>query len=263
MRIPPIPGLGLGRIVSAHVAGWVFQVANGAGLLGVLLGGGESVAGHLSDYVLAVPNGFRSIVHYVHGDRHVDELARTIRFLQEEAPTPEELRRTAAGTRSWLNRFDLARGSVLEGLSELADGEWILGTSDVRWGLTHMPPREQLDSLLVQASAIVEPTVDYLSAVRLDPLMRAAANASDNLAPDERVGTLFVMFVLGLTVWVGGSFVSTVWIRRGMPSLLGRAWMRAGSRLFPTWYGRHGSAAARSLGLTGSDDSAPRDTTTV
>ncbi|NNM32799.1 MAG: hypothetical protein HKO53_07015 [Gemmatimonadetes bacterium] len=263
MRIPPIPGLGLGRIVLAHLVAWLFRVANGAGIVGVLLGGGESMAGHASDYALAVPNGFRAIAHYVHGDRHVEELARTVRFINEEAPTPEEVRRTAAGTRSWLNRFDLARGSVLEGLGELADGEWVLGTADVRWGLTHMPPREQLDSLLVQAGEIVEPTLDYLSAVELDPLLRAAANASDNLAPDERVGTLTVMLVLGVLVWILGGFVSTVWIRRGMPSLVGRAWMRAGSRLFPTWYGEHGGEAARALGLTDSERPTAENSATV
>ena len=250
MRLPPIPGLGLGRIILAHVVAWLFRVANGAGIIGVLLGSAESMVGHASDYVLAVPNGFRSIAHYVHGDRHVDELARTVRFLREEAPTPEEVRHTAAGTRSWLNRFDLARGSVVEGLGELAEGELILGTADVRWGLTHMPPREQLDSLLIQARGVVEPTVEYLSAVELDPLMRAAANVSDNLAADERWGTLFVILFLGTGVWILGGFVSTVWIRRGMPSFMGRAWMRAGSRLFPAWYGQHGGEAAAALGLT-------------
>ena len=251
MRIPSIPGMGLGRLVLAHVVAWVFRVANGAGVLGVLLGGGETMVGHVADYALAVPNGFRSVVHYLHGDRHVDELARTIHFLQEEAPSPEEVRRTAAVTRSWLNRFDLARGSVVEGLGELGDGEWILGTADVRWGLTNMPPREQLDSLLIQARGMVEPTVEYLAAVELDPLMRAAANVSDNLAPDERWGTGFVVLFLGSLGWLLGGFVSTVWIRRGMPSFFGRVWMRAGSRLFPAWYGRHGGEAARALGLTG------------
>ncbi len=249
MRNPSIPGLGLGRMLLAYAAAWVFRVANGAGVIGVLLGAGESVPGHMADFATAVPDGFRTMVHYLHGERHVDELARTVAFLQEEAPTPEEVRRAAAGTRSWLNRFDLARGSISEGLGELAEGELILGVSDVRWGLTHMPPRGELDSLVSQARSIVEPTMAYLAEVELDPLMRAAANASDNLSADERWGTLFTMVLLGSFGWIAGSFVVTVWIRRGMPSFFGRVLMRAGTRTFPGWYAEHGAAAAAALGL--------------
>ncbi|MDH3223450.1 MAG: hypothetical protein OEO23_07015 [Gemmatimonadota bacterium] len=249
MRNLSIPGLGLGRMLLAYVAAWVFRVANGAGVIGVLVGGGESVPGHVADFATAVPDGFRTVVHYLHGDRHMDELARTMAFLQEDAPTPDEVRRAAVGTRSWLNRLDLARGSISEGLGELAEGELILGISDVRWGLTNMPPPEELDSLVSRARSIVEPTMAYLAEVELDPLMRAAANASDNLAEDERWGTLFTMVLLGSLGWIAGSFVVTVWIRRGLPSFFGRVLMRAGTRTFPAWYAEHGAAAAAALGL--------------
>ena len=249
MGIRSIPGLTLARAVTAHLVAWLIRAANGAGVLGVLLGAGESVPGHVGDYAMALPNGLRAVEHYLHGGRHVDQLARTVAYLNEEAPTVDELRGTMAGTRSWLNRFDLARGSIREGLEELGDAELILGTSDIRWGLTHMPPRAELDTLVGRTRAIVEPAVDYLSEVQLDPLARAAANASDNLARDEIVGTVAVILILATVVWIAGGYLVTVWIRRGLPSFLGRAWMRVGVRTFPAWYAAHGGDVEWALGL--------------
>lgn len=257
MRLPSIPGLGLGRIVLAQVLEWLVRVGNGAGLAGIFFGAGESMLGHARDYALAIPNGFRALGHYLHGGRHIDQLARTVQYLNEEAPSIEEIRSTAAGARSWLNRFDLARGSIREGLQELADAELILGIGDVRWGLTNMPPRAELDTIMERSRAIVDPAVGYLTEVRLDPLLQAVANASDNLAADEVVGTVTMMVVLGMGVWLAGSWAITMWVRRGLPSLLARVWMRAGTRTYADWYRRHGRDVANALGLTAPDGAPP------
>ena len=139
MRVGSIPGLGLGRTLLAEALGWGARTVNAAGLAGILFGTAESVVGHMRDYALAVPNGFRALRHYLHGGRHIDQFARTVEYLNEEAPTVDEVQHVLAGSRSWLNRFDLATGSIQEGLQELGEAEIILGTSDIRWGLTNMP----------------------------------------------------------------------------------------------------------------------------
>lgn len=258
-RTVSIPGLGLGRLVLGQVLGWGVRTANGAGLIGVLVGSGESVRGHVSDFAMAIPNGFRALGHYVHGGRHLDQFARTAQYLSEEAPTVAELQSTMAGSRSWLNRFDLARNSIREGLAELAEAEIILGTSDVRWGLTHMPPRAELDTLVARANAIVEPTIGYLAEVQLDPLMQAAVNVSDNLARDEILGTALTMVALGIMVWIGGSYVCTMWVRRGLPGFMGRAWMRAGRAAYPGWFDENRGAVLAALGLEGRGPEVPGD----
>ena len=79
--------------------------------------------------------------------------------------------------------------------------------------------------------------------------MQAAARASDNLAGDEIVGTLLTAVVMGAAMWILSSYVITMWVRRGLPSFLGRAWMRAGTRSYPGWYRQNREGVLRVLGL--------------
>ncbi|MGI9625714.1 MAG: hypothetical protein ACR2QM_02660 [Longimicrobiales bacterium] len=260
MRVGSIPGLGLGRTLLAQALGWGARTVNGAGLAGILFGAGETIVGHMRDYVLAVPNGFKALGHYLHGGRHIDQFARTVEYVNNDAPSVDELQHVLAGSRSWLNRFDLATGSIQEGLQELGDAEIVLGTSDIRWGLTNMPPRAELDTVVTQARAILEPAMGYLSEVELDPIVQAAARASDNLAGDEILGTLLTAVVLCTALWILSSYVITMWVRRGLPSFLGRAWMRAGTRSYSGWYEQNHKGVLRALGL-GHAGGAPPDPT--
>lgn len=258
-----IPGLGLGRLVVAGILEWGIGLLNVAGLAGILFGPANGFFGRFRDYFMGIPNAVRGLRHYLHGGRHLEQAARTAAYLDQHAPSPEQVRRLAAEARSWTNRLEIARGAVADGLDQLADGEIVLGVSDVRWGLGNFPPVAEMDRILAATQRITEPALELLREVDLEPLWALLLNAADNLGPEEVLSTLSAMLVLGLTVLLAGRYLGTMWARRGVPGLLSRLWWKGGMRLHREWYEARAPDLLRSLGLGSSDppreERPPRD----
>lgn len=244
-----IPGLGLARLVVAGILEWGIGLLNAAGLAGILFGPADGFFGRFRDYVMGIPNAVRGLRHYLHGGRHLEQAAQTAAYLDQHAPSPEQVRRLAAEARSWTNRLEIARGAVADGLDQLADGEIVLGVSDVRWGLTNFPPVAEMDRILAATQRITEPALELLRQVDLEPLWALILNAADNLGPDEVLSTVGAMLVLGVTVFVAGRYLGTMWARRGVPGLFSRLWWKGGMRLHPEWYATRSPELLRSLGL--------------
>lgn len=248
-----IPGLGFTRLILAGVLTWLFRLLNAAGLAGILFGPAESFFARFRDYALALPNGIRGLRHYLHGGRHVDQLARTVEYVNEHAPSPEEVRALAAAATSWTRRLEIGKGAIEEGLAELRQGEIVLGVSDVRSGLENLPPAGELQQIVDAVQRISEPALELLREVDLDPLFTLLLNAADNLSGDEIVSTLSAMVLLGTTIGLLTGYLATLWVRRGVPGLATRLWWKAGMRTHRRWYEERTPELIRSLGLDGEE----------
>lgn len=244
-----VPGLGLGRLIVAGILEWGLGLLNAAGLAGILFGPSETFFGRFRDYVMGIPNAVRGIRHYLHGGRHLEQLSQTAAYLDQHAPSPEEVRRLTAEARSWMNRLDIAREAIRDGLDQLGQGELIVGTSDVRWGLTNFPPMAEMDRILAATRTVTEPALELLRQVDLEPLLALVLNAADNLAADEILSTVTAMLFLGTAVWMVGRYLGTMWARRGVPGLLSRLWWKGGMRLHREWYEARTPELMGSLGL--------------
>lgn len=252
-----IPGLGPVRLVVAGILEWGLGLLNAAGLAGILFGPADGFSGRFRDYVMGIPNALRGLRHYLHGGRHLEQAARTAAYLDEHAPSPEQVRRLAAEARSWTNRLELARGAVADGLDQLADGEIILGVSDVRWGLTNFPPVAEMDRIVAATQRITEPALELLRQVDLEPFWALILNAADNLSSEQVLSTVAAMLLLGSTVFMAGRYLGTMWVRRGVPGLLSRLWWRGGMRLHRKWYEARAPELVRSLGLEAREPEEP------
>ena len=248
-----LPGLGLGRMLLAALLSWAIRGAAVAGALGILLGPAETLPGKVRDFGLAVPNAYRGLVHYLHADAHVDQFARTVEYLDEHAPSVEEVRSTVDGARTWIRRFEFSRARLRRGALHLGTIRPIQGFADIREGLDSLPPRGDLDRLIQHSQAMLDPAAEYLEEVRVDPIVQAARNAGDNLAPDEIASTLLTMLGLSGILLLTGLYIVTLWVRRGMPGWFARTWMKAGIRTNRDWYLEHHEDVLRVLGLRPED----------
>lgn len=249
-----IPGLGLRRLVAAGVLSWLIRAAAAAGTLGVLLGPGESFRGKSVDFTMAVPNAYRGLVHYLHADEHVDQFARTIEYLDQHAPSVEEVRGTIDGAQTWVRRFEFSRARLKRGILRLGLVNPLGGIADIREGLDSLPPRGSMDALIEQSTALLDPAAAYLAEVKVDPIVQGARNLGDNLAPDELASTLLTIALFAGTLLLGGLYLVTMWVRRGVPGFFGRLWLRAGVRFNRRWYAENREAVIELLGLGPPED---------
>lgn len=244
-----IPGLGWRRLVLAGVLSWLIRGAAAAGTLGILLGPAETFRGKTGDFVMAAPNAYRGLVHYLHADQHVDQFARTVEYLDQHAPTVEEVQTAVEDARTWIRRFEFSRARLRRGALRLGLVNPIGGIADIREGLDSLPPRGSMDVLLEQSSAMLDPAAAYLAEVKVDPIVQGARNLGDNLAPDEILATLAAIALLAGSLLLMGLYIVTMWVRRGLPGFLGRLWLRAGVRFNRRWYAENRDAVIELLGL--------------
>ena len=214
-----------------------------------MLGPAETFGGKATDFVMAVPNAYRGLVHYLHADEHVDQFARTVEYLDQHAPSVEEVQGTIDGARTWIRRFEFSRARLKRGALRLGLVNPLGGIADIREGLDSLPPRGSMDALIQQSSAILDPAAAYLADVQVDPIVQGARNFGDNLAADELLATLSAVGLFGGTLMLVGLYLVTMWVRRGLPGFFGRLWLRSGVRFNQRWYAENREAVIDLLGL--------------
>lgn len=228
----------LARLLVGALLSFVVTAYGAGAAAAVLLSDAETVGAKVDAAVAAVPtlvDEWRD-AQYVVDNRA--EIRAAVDYLEQNAPTREELESQASRSADTLRRVEETYGDVAEAGSAFTrfPPRPDLAFSAVRDALDGRPDLSSIRDLSATAEQLA-PVIDQVE-VLVPVYYGSLAAVNDNLAEDELASTLLVAAAALATASVLAHAVG-FWARRGRPSLVGRTLQRAGARVWRRWWGDH------------------------
>ena len=233
---------------TGSVAGSVgIGLAAGTSAGGVLFGKGELFVEKVGDATIAIPKGVVSAVkHYMHAPEYVEQASNALDYLREEGPrVVSELGRAGRYIEGGTRQLQRATTDLNEARDYITPGGDLgfdpqQAIYSARDGLRTLETAvESLNEGKSQIQETIEPAMEVLKDVDLNPIIQIGQNFLDNMAPDEISQTIGIGAAALTAGYLGTQYVRSYWGRRGRPGIISRWIQRKGIKEFSDHYEEH------------------------
>jgi len=227
----------LARRILGYCFEYVAKVWGAAAALNVLFGDAETVGQKIGKTLTAVPDLTANYRRIRYVADHSEQINRTLDYLRENAPTPDELQSAVDKTYETLTRLNTSLAHLAKAKDNLLSWSWQPGETleHLQQGWTLMPDLDAFRYLAFASDHAAE-ALRQVRNIDLNPLYQLLMNAIDNFARDEIVATVLVSASTVLVASGLGILIGRFWARRGMPGIMTLQVQRLGVRVFPAWY---------------------------
>ena len=232
------------RFVGSVGLGVGAGIAGSAGAAGALFGNGETLSEKLMDAGTAVPKGIvNTFTHWMNAPEYAENASNVLRYAREQGPEAVEELGSAGGLfQAGVNQWE-------RGVRDLIDSQdYLLPGGNLPFDVqnAYYSARDgkntletsmgTLETAKDRAENVLQPAIDALQNVDVNPVVEALYNFADNMAPDEISQTVGIAAGSLAAAYLANQYIRGFWGRRGNPGWIKEWIQRRGIKRFRDYF---------------------------